>query len=208
MTSIRRFLDIPAGEIVQFLATSSRELALKVCRDQTTPVYVVGNSRDFDQFAQHFVDALGRRFAGVATFWPEPLELEGTGEKRFTAGNRYIGRSSVSRPDLLFCQSVISSPREIRAMISTVLGLIEVANIGIAAVAISEEAEVELKRYFHEGSSLPIEVTALKSIPDGSMSSWQVQTGFYDELESALGEGASALPEIVRAKLRGKLKPH
>jgi len=170
--------------------------------------YVVGNSRDFDQFARFFVEALGNSFAGAATFWPEALEVVDENEQRiFTPGNRHIGRPTVDRPDLLFCQSIITSDREVRGIISTVVDLIDVGSIKVCALHVTDIAKANLQRYFDESSELPVRVSAPDVIRRRSDDGWGLQSMYYDALESALGPDAKASPAFVRDRLRNLRKP-
>lgn len=204
-------------EIYQRLKQSHRKFLEGLARDRiqlisdwqkTSPgsTYIVGNSRDFDQFGQFFIDVLGVQCAGAATFWPEVLDVvDPNGRQMFTPGNRYIGKQVIENPDVLFCQSIITSDREVRGMISTVLDLVDVRSLAIYALHITDTAKADLSAYFDDSSELPVRIVAPDIVPQAG--SWNLQSKFYERLEEALKPTTWALPKFARDKLRELKKP-
>lgn len=208
MTAISERLSLSGSDFLIRLQGDAKALVREWQKAANTDTYVVGNSRDFDQFAKLFVEALGTNYVGAATFWPEALEVfDENGKPMFTPGNRYIGRPKVDRPDLLFCQSIIASSREVRGMISTVLDLINVGNIRICTLYITDTAKTELETYFNNSSELPVRVLSPDIDQRRSDDGWNLQLKYYDALESALGSNSWALPEFARDKIRNLPKP-
>ncbi|MBO0132209.1 hypothetical protein [Agrobacterium burrii] len=207
MTVIDERLALGGSDFLIQLEGDAKALVRDWKKAASTNTYIVGNSRDFDQFAKLFVEALGANYAGAATFWPEALGVvDENGKRMFTPGNRYIGRPKVDRPDLLFCQSIIASSREVRGMISTVLDLINVGNIRICTLHITDTAKTDLETYFDNDSELPVSVLS-PDIVQRSDDGWKLQTMYYNLLEAALGSNTWALPAFARDRIRNLPKP-
>jgi hypothetical protein len=208
MTAISERLALRSTDFLTRLQSDAETVVRDWNKATPSSTYVVGNSRDFDQFAKLFVEALGASCAGAATFWPEALEgADKNGQKMFTPGNRHIGRPKADHPDLLFCQSIITSSREVRGMISTVLDLIHVGNIEICALHITDIAKADLITYFDNASELPVRVLSPDIVPRPSDDGWRLQTMYYDTLEDALGPDSGVSPAFVRDRLRNLQKP-
>ncbi|NOV19656.1 hypothetical protein E5S70_26885 [Ensifer adhaerens] len=193
------------AEIKQDIQALARRLHY---RENSSDVYVVGNSLDFDYVAQSIIDLVGTNLAGAATFWPKPAGISAlTGNQMFAVTQEFVGNCDRKKPDLLFCQACIGSSRETIAMVSRVLDCLPVHDILIAAIHIADDVRSELETYFADDILASVKVISLNQFSATIAAAYQYQAAYYSKFEEALGDTMSGLPKRFLFQILGKSKP-
>lgn len=191
--NIDDFLAAPLSEFVSLIDHEASVMAARWDADRSYPAYILGNGRDFDQFAFRFVEAAGGRCCGYGTVWTEGLQ--------FTPGHNHLLRPMSDCPDLVLCQSFCVDFLALVEMATIVLNTFEVRNIEVCTLDIGRQTERKLAEYFEGRFRGKLSVCRGVSGEQVECSDSRVTT-FYDVLEKAVGPRPSKVPLIFRDRRR------